>query len=65
MEKIEIILGKICLLVICSIIGTGVLLTCVYLANALVDFLVSHVVCGVAFAVVAFLLLFREIEKSL
>lgn len=65
MERIEIILGKICLLVICSIIGTGVLLTCVYLANALVDFLVSHVVCGVAFVVVAFLLLFREIEKSL
>lgn len=65
MEKIEIILGKICLLVICSIIGTGVLLGCVYLTNALVDFLVSHVICGVAFVVVAFLLLFREIEKSL
>ena len=65
MERIEIILGKICLLVICSIIGTGVLLGCVYLANALVDFLVSHVVCGIAFVVVAFLLLFREIEKSL
>lgn len=65
MKKIEIILGKICLLVICSIIGTGVLLGCVYLANVLVDFLVNHVVCGVAFVVVAFLLLFREIEKSL
>lgn len=65
MEKIEIILGKICLLIICSIVGTGVLLGCVYLTNALVDFLVSHVVFGVAFAVVAFLLLFREIEKSL
>ena len=65
MERIEIILGKICLLVICSIIGTGVLLSCVYLANTLVNFLVSHVVCGIAFVVVAFLLLFREIEKSL